>query len=414
MENFKSALSAFLRKELKYKELTEQLEQALEQTPNSCAQILSYLTGLHNADRLSLETYGALKFQIEQFGQRTNVKYTYTPTRPLNGSKSRSSWSNLPEDNGEEVVLEPGMVIRDSYRLIEPVGKGGMGVVWKALDLSHDADDSHRHYVAIKFLNRDFEKHPDALKALVREFARYQKLSHPNIVRAYELSRTGSTVFMVMEFLSGIPLRQLIKEHPLGHSLEEAKPIIQGMAQALAYAHNEGIAHLDFKPANVFYDPEHKLVKVIDFGIARLIKQSEREKTLFDPGSLGAFTETYASRELFLKLEAPAPVNDIYALACVTYELLSGKHPFNRKTSVKAEDEKLSPKSIEGLSRQQNKALSHALAYHRDKRTQTVDKFLAELFPEKKKSSVLFFAVLLIVLQLAILGGLAVKHFFQL
>jgi serine/threonine protein kinase len=383
--------------------LTEQLEQALKQTPDACAQILSYLTDLHKADQLPMEIYAALKFQIEGFEQ--NVKYT--PTSSLNGSNSQLSWSNLPEENDD--VLEPGMVIRENYRLIEPLGKGGMGVVWKALDLAQEADNSDNNYVAIKFLSRNFKQHPDALKALVREFARYQRLTHPNIVRAYKLSRTGGTVFMVMEFLSGTPLKQLIKDRPLGLSLEEAKPIIQGMAHALAYAHNEGIAHLDFKPANVFYEPEHKLVKVIDFGIARLIKQSERDETLFDPGSLGAFTETYASREVFLNFEAPSPVNDIYALACVTYELLSGKHPFNRKTSVRAENDKLSPKPIEGLSRQENKALLRALAFHQDKRTQTVDKFLAGLFPKKKKLS----GLVVLVLLLAILGGLAaVKYFF--
>jgi serine/threonine protein kinase len=381
MKNFKSALSAFLRKELKHKELAEQLKQALEQTPDDSAQILSYLTDLHKADQLSLEIYAALKFQIEQFEQKTRMP--------------SSSWSNLPEENSDVPV--PGMVIRENYRLIEPIGKGGTGVVWKAIDLVQEAGDSRTPYVAIKFLNRNFKQ-----QALIGEFARYQRLSHPNIVRADELSHTGGTVFMVMEFMSGIPLKQLIKNYPEGLSLEKAKPIIQGMAHALSYAHKEGIAHLDFKPANVFYDPEAQLAKVIDFGIAWLIKQSEREGTLSEQGAL---TEPYASREMLLSLEHPAPVDDIYALACVTYELLSGKHPFESKTSAKAENEQLSPKPIEGLSRQQNQALERALAFRRKERTQTVDEFLAELFPKKKKSYGLVIGVLL--LLVAGFGGFA-------
>jgi serine/threonine protein kinase len=381
MKNFKSALSAFLRKELKHKELAEQLKQALEQTPDDSAQILSYLTDLHKADQLSLEIYAALKFQIEQFEQKTRMP--------------SSSWSNLPEENSDVPV--PGMIIRENYRLIEPIGKGGTGVVWKAIDLVQEAGDSRTPYVAIKFLNRNFKQ-----QALIGEFARYQRLSHPNIVRADELSHTGGTVFMVMEFMSGIPLKQLIKNYPEGLSLEKAKPIIQGMAHALSYAHKEGIAHLDFKPANVFYDPEAQLAKVIDFGIAWLIKQSEREGTLSEQGAL---TEPYASREMLLSLEHPAPVDDIYALACVTYELLSGKHPFESKTSAKAENEQLSPKPIEGLNRQQNHALERALAFHRNERTQTADEFLAELFPKKKKSYGLVIGVLL--LLVAGFGGFA-------
>jgi cytochrome c-type biogenesis protein CcmH/NrfG len=369
MKNFKSALSAFLRKELKHKELAEQLKQALEQTPDDSAQILSYLTDLHKADQLPMEIYAALKFQIEQFEQKTRMP--------------SSSSSNLPEENSDVPV--PGMIIRENYRLIEPIGKGGTGVVWKAIDLVQEAGDSRTPYVAIKFLNRNFKQ-----QALIGEFARYQRLSHPNIVRADELSHTGGTVFMVTEFLSGIPLKQLIKNYPEGLSLEKAKPIIQGMAHALSYAHKEGIAHLDFKPANVFYDPEAQLAKVIDFGIARLIKQSEG-------------IEPYAAREMLLSLEHPAPVDDIYALACVTYELLSGKHPFDSKTSVDAENKKLFPKPIDGLSRQQNQALERALAFRRKERTQTVDEFLAELFPKKKKSYGLVIGVLL----LAGFGGFA-------
>jgi tetratricopeptide (TPR) repeat protein len=409
MENFKSALAAFLINELKYKDLLDKLDQTLEQTPDACEQLLSYLTNLHKINRLPPEVYVALKLQIEQFEQNTGVKYADI-SNPSNRT-NQSSWTNLPE-NGEESIIKPGVIIRENYRLIEPIGKGSMGVVWKAIDLVQEAGDSRTPYVAIKFLNQNFKPDSDAFKALVREFARYRRLNHPNIVRAYELSRMGSTVFMVMEFMEGISLRQLIKSYPLGVPFEEAKHIIQGMVHALSYAHNDGIAHLDFKPANVYFDAEHKLTKVIDFGIARLIKQSGREETQLDPGRNGAFTESYTSLETFLDLDHPAPADDIYALACVTYELLSGKHPFGRKTSPNAESENLSPTPLKVLNRQQNKALERALAFHWEKRTKTADEFLAELFPEKKKLSGLVIGVVItIVLQFGILGGFALDQF---
>jgi serine/threonine protein kinase/membrane protein involved in colicin uptake len=291
-----------------------------------------------------------------------------------------------PSQWGEDMDLEPGLVIRDKYRLEEKLGEGGMGVVWKAIDLIQEAGDARDSHVAIKFLNQDFKQHPDALKALVREFDRYKRLSHPNIVKAHNLDHLGSTFFMVMEFLKGIPLNEFIKTRPNGLSLTEAAPIIKDMGHALAYAHQEGIAHLDFKPANVFYDPEAKIAKVIDFGIARPLDQSEREKTGFDPGALVALTDAYASYEMLLSLD-PDQRDDIYGLACVTYELLSGKHPFNKQKATTAKYEKRSPKALPGLNHQQNRALLRGLAFYRDDRTPTADEFLAKLFPEKNKSA---------------------------
>jgi len=415
MEEFKSTLEAFLNKEIKRQDLTKQLEQLLEQNPKSSTQLLSDLTNWHKAGHLPQEIYIALKFQIEQFDEINRPDATLIKQQDITNQSTlgtftgKSTWRKLQDGDGdeEEVVLEPDVVIRDNYRLIERIGEGGMGVVWKAIDLVQEAGDSRNPYVAIKFLSQKFKQHPDGYKALVREFARYQRLNHPNIVHAYALSRMGGTVFMVMEFLSGISLKPFIRSHLNGISLKEAEPIIRGMSNALSNAHQEGIIHLDFKPDNVFYEPEQKLIKIIDFGIARLRDPSAREETRYDPGNLKAHTEPYASREMLLGLD-PEPADDIYALACITYELLSGKHPFDKKTATKAEKEKLSPKQISGLTRQQNKALLRALAFQSDDRTPTVDKFLAELFPKKKKS----FALIVggsVLLLIALFVGMNMK-----
>jgi serine/threonine protein kinase len=427
MENFKSVFEAFLKKELKSDELALQLEQALHQASINSEDIKTYLTDLHNANKLSLEDYSRFKNQIEQSNAAVQVspRSKQTSSSPnitsantssgtqLFDSSSKSSLRNSAQwDDSEEIILEPGVIIRDNYRLVEVLGKGGMGVVWKASDLIQEEGESRDSFIAIKFLSQDFKQHPHALKALVREFARYKRLIHPNIIGAYELSRTGKTVFIVMEFLKGIPLKKFIRNHSHGISFEEAKPIIEGMVFALSHAHKEGIAHLDFKPANVFYDPEQKIVKVIDFGIARPIEESEREKTRFDPGKLEGLTETYASREMFLGLD-PDPRDDIYGLACVTYELLSGKHPFDKKTAAKAEHDKLSAKPIKGLNRQQNQALFHALAFKREDRTPTVDKFLAELFTEKKKIPVRLLAAGGVLALLATLSTIAVVYYYM-
>ncbi len=327
-----------------------------------------------------------------------------TSRRDQQSSNSiNKSWSHPSQWNsGEEFVLKPGLIIRENYRLTEKLGEGGMGVVWKAVDLIQEAGDSRNPYVAIKFLSRDFKDHPDALKALVREFSRYKKLTHTNILKAYGLDRIGDRFFMVMEFLEGIPLNKFIRNNPNGISLSEAEYIINDMAEALEHAHQNGVAHLDFKPANVLYDDELNIAKVIDFGIARRIEESDQDDTTrFDPGSLGALTDSYASTEMFLGLK-PDPRDDIYGFACVTYELLSGKHPYQRKKANQAEHEELSPQPIKSLNSQQNKALLHALAFNRNDRTPTAAKFLDEFFSKKKKKlglvgkSIIIFLVLMI------------------
>jgi serine/threonine protein kinase len=302
-------------------------------------------------------------------------------------SRSSSLLRNLMQwsegDRNKEIV--PNQIIRNTYRIVESIGRGGMGEVWKAIDLIQDAGDSQDKYVAIKFISHEIRSHPFALKALVREFARYKKLIHPNIVKAYELNRDETEVFIVMEFLEGMSLKKYIKQHPNGIPLKQAEPIIKGMCNALSYAHQEGIIHLDFKPGNVFYNPQTKVAKVIDFGIARLSKQRDRDKTRFDPGKLGAITTAYASIEMLMEAD-PDPRDDVYGLACVVYELLSGKHPFNGDIAIKAERGKKQPQPIKGVDKEVFQALCRGLSFDRKKRTPSAEQFYQELFAPQESA----------------------------
>jgi len=149
------------------------------------------------------------------------------------------------------------------------------------------------------------------------------------------------------------------------------------MANALAYAHERGFVHCDFKPGNVILT-DAGIVKVIDFGIARVFQKTEEDAdaTVFDPGSLGALTPAYASPEM-LEQREPDPRDDIYALACITYELLTGRHPFNRLSSAQARGAGMKPQRPPNLGRPQWHALKCALALERGARTPTVTRFLA-------------------------------------
>jgi len=178
-----------------------------------------------------------------------------------------------------------------------------------------------------------------------------------------------------MELLEGLGLDRLLRKiRPDRLPFAEAWPIIQGAGAALAYAHGKGLVHADFKPGNVFLTSDNR-VKVLDFAIARAIRQDTNE---FDASVLGGLTPAYASPEMALHLE-PDPRDDVYALACVAYELLGGHHPFNGKAAHLAQHENLSPPKIPGLSRTKMRALARGLSFTRGTRTPSVDAFLDDL-----------------------------------
>ncbi|WP_428819862.1 protein kinase domain-containing protein [Microbulbifer sp. MCCC 1A16149] len=304
-------------------------------------------------------------------------------------------------------------VIKGRFELDKLLGVGGMGAVYKALDRRKlEASDSDP-YVAIKLLNEDFQKHPDAFISLQREARKSQTLAHPNIVTVYDFDREGDRVFMTMEFLEGAPLDKLLREHAdVGLDKERASAILHDVSQALIYAHSHRIVHSDFKPGNIFVT-EKKGAKVIDFGIARAVSEGgiaskAGEQTIFDAGTLGALTPAYASYEM-LKGGEPQPTDDVYALGCVAYELFSGRHPYNKVPADKAFERKLKPKRIRSLSRRQWRALESALAFERKDRTVTVDKFVHQFFGKagwKWAFGGLFIATL-------IAGGVGYSHLEQ-
>jgi predicted Ser/Thr protein kinase len=273
-----------------------------------------------------------------------------------------------------------GDTLNGRFVLEECVGFGGMGTVYKALDLRKlEASDRHP-YIAIKVLNVQFQGHPKSLIALQREARKAQTLAHPNIVAVYDFDRDGAMVYITMEYLSGKSLSQLLRAPDFRVlPFDDAMKIVNGMGKALAYAHERGFVHCDFKPANVILT-ETGGVKVIDFGIARVFQKAEEDAdvTVFDPGSLGALTPAYASPEM-LENREPDPRDDIYALGCITYELLTGRHPFNRLSALQARDAGLRPQRPPGLGHRQWRALRNALALRREARTPTVNGFLNEI-----------------------------------
>jgi serine/threonine protein kinase len=283
-----------------------------------------------------------------------------------------------------EGVLRAGSVLDRRYTLVEVLGRGGMSIVFKARDRYREQYQDRHPFVALKVLNEDFKRHPDAGLALQRETRRAQDLSHPHIVKVYDFQMDGPHTYMSMELLEGETLYDWLQGKSFADSSFERRwAMVRSIAEALAYAHLKGVVHSDLKPGNVFLCADGD-IKVMDFGIARPLRAvagQREEATLFDPAErLGGLTPAYASLEQW-NHEAPDPRDDIYALACVTYAIFSGHHPFANASAKKAFESGLEPARLESLTRRQWEALHQALALQRKDRTASVIAFLREFAP---------------------------------
>jgi serine/threonine protein kinase len=294
---------------------------------------------------------------------------------------NHSTGFNKAKEIAQAALKEEGTFLKKRFVLEEVLGRGGMGVVYKTRDLRKVEADDDNPYIATKVLSRSFKDHPDAFVTLQQEAVKSQKLAHPNIVTVYDFDRDGSTIYMTMELLDGEPLDKLLKQHQaLGIPKAQALDLFADMCAALTYAHDQGLIHADFKPGNIFV-MRHGGAKVLDFGIARAASQEAR-KGKFDVGELGAITPAYATIEM-VDGDPPSFSDDVYALACVTYEMFSGRHPFARASAKDAQQANLKPQRLNGLSRRQWRALNAALSFDKRSRTPTVEQFMRAFLPRK-------------------------------
>jgi serine/threonine protein kinase len=217
------------------------------------------------------------------------------------------------------------------YRLIERIGEGGMGVVWKALDTSLDRE------VAIKLLPDDFAAHPDRLARFEREAKLLAALNHPNIAAVYGLHDSDGTRFLAMELVPGEDLAQRLQRGRL--PVDESVRITRRIAEALKAAHDRGVVHRDLKPANVRLTTGGA-VKVLDFGLAKPMTSGDADPalspTMTSVGSVAGVllgTAAYMSPEQ-VRCQEVDERSDIWALGCVLWECLTGKTLFAGPTAT--------------------------------------------------------------------------------
>src|SRR6202171_2678061 len=231
--------------------------------------------------------------------------------------RATSAWSvavtpalGEPYDQGEELI---GMLLAERYEILELLGRGGMGAVYKARDTELE------RIVALKLIRADLASNPEILRRFKQELILAREVTHRNVIRIFDLGQAKGFKFITMEFVEGRDLRAVLRERGK-FSPDETVQIIAQVCRALESAHAAGVVHRDLKPQNIMLDAKDR-VYVMDFGIAHSLETPGMTQT----GALMG-TPEYMSPEQAKGLKVDAR-SDLFALGIIFYEMLTGISP---------------------------------------------------------------------------------------
>jgi serine/threonine-protein kinase len=277
---------------------------------------LDALGSLHLLEAAQLDTLSGQKTRLDPQALAKNLVQR--------GWLSPYQVNQLSQGRGGELLV-------DRYVLIERLGAGGMGEVFKARDWKT------KRVVALKLIRPDRLQSPNALQRFHREIKVVAQLSHPNIVAALDAGEAGQVTYFAMEFVDGTDLSRLVKQKgplPVGQACE----IIRQAALGLQHAHDRGFVHRDIKPQNVLLTTHHSpptthQVKILDMGLARMVDFEESISALTQEGSVLG-TIDYLSPEQAMNAREVDIRSDLYSLGCTFYFLLTGQVPFPGGTAT--------------------------------------------------------------------------------
>ena len=301
------------------------------------------------------------------------VSFPATPPSELEASSLESS------QPGSTPVLAAGELLRGRYEIQDLLDCGGVASVYKVKDRYRASLKLQDACVALKVTHA--LPHSAQLAALGREFHSVQQLSHPNVINVYELDHEGATAFYTMELLDGEPLSEVLKHIDGTLQRRYAFALIREIGAALVHAHSRGVVHADLKPRNVMITRNGN-VRVLDFGGDRMQAGNPWISHLSPGASIRRATPVYASLEQLAGMSAD-PRDDLYALSCIAYELITGKHPFNRTPSNEAAARGMQPRRPKGLRAETWLALRDGLAWSRERRSMPIDAWLHRLHLEE-------------------------------
>jgi serine/threonine protein kinase len=369
---------------------------AIELNPDSGWELLALVDQYYRRHRIGVEDFRALNHRLQSIligGARTAEVAPSTPPerKPVNAAQpaaivgvpaaaprparaaapgttptSASSTAPPPVPAPAKHAIAVHDVLRNRYRVQGILGRGGMGTVYAATDLYRLNSEPGDQNIALKVLHTEVIQRPDLLAELRREFQILQSLSHPNIVRVHEFDQDGDLTFFTMERLDGVPLSRMIAEQKaVALHRPYAFAMIRQIGAAVAYAHSRGIVHGDLNPANVFVTDSGE-IRVLDFGVSHKVSAFPPMPFIdSDPDAdsrASMTTPTFASCDL-LEGKGPVASDDVYALACISYVLLTGEHPFQFRNALAARKARQAPRRPAGLTNRQWRALKGGLSF---------------------------------------------------
>jgi serine/threonine protein kinase len=351
-------------------EFVDAIATQLQAEPQSLPAVMALINRLKNRGDIPQDLVRLIESRISRREPRRGPEDSTVDLSP--GTGAGRNLGRVPARQ----PLEIGRVLCDRYEIEQLLGTGGKGSVFKASDRHRTELPPSDRYVAIKLLHERCGSRDEIIGALRHELQFAQMLSHPNIVKVYDVDRDGDVDFFTMELLDGELLSDLMRRfQPQALCRAHAWSIIRQIASGLEHAHARKIVHADLKPQNIMITNSGE-VRILDFGSSYAFAKSQ-----IGPwrGSSSA-TPAYACCEL-LDGRVPDPRDDLYALACIAYELLTGAHPFQRRRASEARDFGVVPVRPSGLSRRQWRALAKGLSWHRAGRSISVADWFKELKP---------------------------------